>query len=127
MSHVYLFTSRHWQKVGRSTRPAKRLMEVSNEHRIKFKVGGTWHRPEDAIAVEYLTRRYLWGSQRQGTHELFKVSPDDALAAVLRAIEFCDAGDWSSYRKDQLPPSLKHLAPYRPPWWVKWMARQAGR
>jgi hypothetical protein len=85
--YVYIIT---WdggpQKIGRSNKPAGRLIGLQTAIPHSLQVARTWHRPlNDANLVERTAHRLLHSARMAG--EWFNVTTDEAVIAIEEAIE----------------------------------------
>lgn len=84
-SHVYVVGSDDGpMKIGIAIDPRNRLAELQVGHPFKLKVLRTW-KHEAAAHIELEAHKILRGNRLQG--EWFSVSPEEAIAAVERAIK----------------------------------------
>lgn len=84
-SHVYVVGSDDGpMKIGIAIDPRNRLAELQVGHPFKLKVLRTW-KHEAAAHIELAAHKILRGNRLQG--EWFSVSPEEAIAAVERAIK----------------------------------------
>jgi hypothetical protein len=113
--YVYVIRgTRHGHKVGIAVDPQKRLGFLRCDGALE--VVKTWHRPDDARAVEYHVRQLLEPLRSGSSFEWFDAPIDALIAAVETAIEMVECG-----RAFQSPTTkAKARAAAKAKWWAEW-------
>lgn len=94
-------------KIGISSQP--KLRAASERYRVgaRLNVVATYHRPDDALAVEFVACGLLRKVKLPRANEWFDATPTQAREAVEEAMRRVDARDWSDMPRNRIPKTMR--------------------
>jgi hypothetical protein len=94
-------------KIGISSRPDLRASSERYRVGARLHVVATYHRPTDALAVEFVACGLLRKVKLPRANEWFNATPAAAKAAIEEAMRRVDARDWSGLPRNRIPKTMR--------------------